>query len=181
MDYQLKAIAMRNLALASLSALALTACATAPVGAQAPVVEQNGTAVHAGSAQDELKAYPAASSGQKRHVLFLPAQTNEEDLKVELLVGKTQLVDCNHHALGGQLETRTVQGWGYDYYVLPALGAGVSTLMGCPPNSNREAFVTIRQENLLRYNSRLPVVVYTPEDVEVRYRLWRAGEVRGLD
>ncbi|MBW2490657.1 MAG: proteinase inhibitor I4 serpin, partial [Deltaproteobacteria bacterium] len=25
-----------------------------------------------------------------------------------------------------------------------------------------------------RYNSRLPVVVYVPEGVEVRYRIWRA-------
>jgi ecotin len=27
---------------------------------------------------------------------------------------------------------------------------------------------------LIRYNSRLPVVVYVPEGVEVRYRIWRA-------
>jgi len=27
---------------------------------------------------------------------------------------------------------------------------------------------------LIRYNSRLPIVVYVPEDVEVRYRIWSA-------
>lgn len=29
---------------------------------------------------------------------------------------------------------------------------------------------------LVRYNSKLPVVVYVPEGVEVRYRIWSAGE-----
>jgi ecotin len=28
---------------------------------------------------------------------------------------------------------------------------------------------------LIRYNSRLPVVVYVPEGVEVRYRIWSAS------
>jgi len=27
---------------------------------------------------------------------------------------------------------------------------------------------------LVRYNSRLPIVVYAPEGVEVRFRTWRA-------
>ena len=175
MDLQHKARTMRNLALTSLAALAVTACATAPVVAQAPTTSVERT-VH-----DELKAFPEAVAGQKRHVLILPAVANEDDLKVQLLIGKTQTIDCNHHILGGQLETRTAQGWGYDYYVLPSVGAGASTLMGCPANSEREAFVTIPDQPLLRYNSRLPVVVYTPDDVEVRYRIWRAGEVRGLD
>ena len=28
---------------------------------------------------------------------------------------------------------------------------------------------------LLRYNSRLPVVVYVPQGFDVRYRIWTAG------
>jgi len=37
-------------------------------------------------------------------------------------------------------------------------------------------FVTLGGEPLLiRYNSRLPIVVYVPEGVEVRYRVWSAG------
>jgi ecotin len=35
---------------------------------------------------------------------------------------------------------------------------------------------------LILYNSRLPVVVYAPEGVEVRYRIWRAEpEMKGLE
>jgi ecotin len=29
--------------------------------------------------------------------------------------------------------------------------------------------------SLIRYNSRLPLVVYAPEGVEVRYRIWTAA------
>jgi ecotin len=29
------------------------------------------------------------------------------------------------------------------------------------------------EPELLRYNSRLPLVVYLPDGVEVRYRIWR--------
>ena len=44
---------------------------------------------------------------------------------------------------------------------------------GAEPKVDR--FITLGGEpKLLRYNSRLPVVVYVPADVEVRYRIWRA-------
>ncbi|MBE9367223.1 proteinase inhibitor I11, ecotin [Klebsiella pneumoniae] len=29
---------------------------------------------------------------------------------------------------------------------------------------------------MLRYNSKLPIVVYTPSNVDVKYRIWRADE-----
>lgn len=131
--------------------------------------------VAAAAAEGDLKAFPAATSGQVRHVIRLPAQADEANFKVELIVGRTMAVDCNHHMFGGKLEERTAQGWGYNYYVLDSLGVGASTLMGCPPNQpTRQQFVRSSQEQLLRYNSRLPLVVYAPADVEVRYRLWRA-------
>ena len=38
-----------------------------------------------------------------------------------------------------------------------------------------DRFITLGGEpRLLRYNSRLPLVVYVPDGVEVRYRFWRA-------
>jgi ecotin len=37
-------------------------------------------------------------------------------------------------------------------------------------------FITLGGEPyLIRYNNRLPVVVYAPEGVELRYRVWTAG------
>ncbi|THF65555.1 serine protease inhibitor ecotin [Pseudothauera nasutitermitis] len=124
----------------------------------------------------EIKPYPPAAEGQVRHVIQLPQQANEYDFKVELIAGKTMEVDCNHRSLGGEWQEKTVQGWGYTYYELEKVGPGISTMMACPPGSTRQAFVQVGGEPLLvRYNSKLPLVLYAPSDVEVRYRVWAAG------
>jgi len=51
------------------------------------------------------------------------------------------------------------------------------TLMAVDPKAPQaDRFITLRGDpQLLRYNSQLPLVVYVPKDVEVRYRLWRAS------
>jgi len=85
-------------------------------------------------------------------------------------------VDCILQRLGGNLEEKTLEGWGYSYYRLDKVMGPVSTLMGCPDNKKIDAFVPVVGDGfLLRYNSKLPVVVYTPKDVEVRYRIWSAS------
>jgi hypothetical protein len=50
------------------------------------------------------------------------------------------------------------------------------TLMAVDPDAPLvDRFVTLGGEaQLLRYNSRVPLVVYLPADVELRHRLWRA-------
>jgi ecotin len=50
------------------------------------------------------------------------------------------------------------------------------TQMAIDPNAPKvDRFITLGGEPyLIRYNSRLPVVVYAPESVEVRYRIWAA-------
>ncbi|MGH7028650.1 serine protease inhibitor ecotin [Brevundimonas sp.] len=156
--------------LAAAAAVTLAACGTTQA--------QGGPADGSVGAQnpDDLKAFPAASAGQTRHVIRLPAQADEDALKIEVIVGKTMKVDCNRHIFGGRLQERTAEGWGYNYYVLDSLGQAASTMMVCPPGSEHDAFVRSRAQDLIRYNSRLPLVVYAPADVEVRYRVWRAGE-----
>lgn len=131
------------------------------------------------AADDNLKAFPPAADGMVRHVLELPKQENEGDLKVELLIGKTVETDTvNRHFFGGKLETKTIGGWGFSYHILPELGPMAGTRMAPPPGAPKEKrFVTLGGEpELLRYNSRLPLVVYVPDGVEVRYRLWKASE-----
>ena len=51
-------------------------------------------------------------------------------------------------------------------------------MMACPDGKKTEKFVTayLGDHSLLRYNSKLPIVVYTPENIEVKYRLWKADE-----
>lgn len=162
------------LSAASFAALSLSACAVPQASAYTPGATGGQTD------PGDLKAFPAATAGQTRHVINLPQLADESASKVELIVGKTMQIDCNHHFFGGSLETRTAQGWGYDYYVLENLGAGATTLKGCPAGSERTAFVRSSTETLVRYNSRLPLVVYTPKDVELRYRLWTAQDEQRL-
>ena len=129
-------------------------------------------------AADPLQAFPPAEAGMVRHVLQLPKQADESALKVELIVGKTVLLDAqNRYFFGGRIQKEEIKGWGYSRYVVGALGPMAGTQMAVDPNAAKiERFVALAGEPyLIRYNSRLPVVVYVPEGVEVRYRIWKAG------
>ena len=126
---------------------------------------------------NNMKAFPPAEAGMVRYVLPLPAEQDESALKVELIVGKTVLVDsANTYFFAGKIEDKNIQGWGFTRYVVSELGSMAGTLMAPPPNAPKvNRFVTLGGEPyLIRYNSRLPVVVYAPEGVEVRYRIWSA-------
>jgi ecotin len=131
------------------------------------------------NAGKELKAFPPAGEGMCRYVIFLPAEKDEELLKIQLMVGRSMQLDSkNRYFFGGRLETVPIPGWGYNRYVLKSLGPMAGTLMAVDPNAQKiERFITLGGEpDLLRYNSRLPLVVYLPEGVEVRYRIWRADK-----
>ena len=125
---------------------------------------------------NELQAFPQAAPGQVRRVIRLPAERDENGLRVGVIVGRTMLVDCNRQIFSARLEERTAQGWGFNYYVVTNVGPPASTMMACPNNQRTRQFVRSSEEPLLRYNSRLPLVIFAPTDVEVRYRIWRAGQ-----
>ena len=125
----------------------------------------------------DIAPYPEAEKGFTRQVIHLPAQADESAYKLEILAGKTLQVDCNRQRLGGNLEAHTLEGWGYNYYRLDNVSGPASTLMACPDGKKTEAFVPVVGDGfMLRYNSKLPVVVYVPKDVEVRYRVWSASQ-----
>jgi ecotin len=140
-----------------------------------------GMAVFSASAQTEaernLKAFPPAEPGMTRHVLMLPPAGQEDSLRVELQIGRTVKTDAaNRYFFGGSLKAVNIEGWGFTRYVVADLGPMAGTLMAVEPDAPKvERFITLGGEpELLRYNSRLPLVVYVPESVEVRYRIWRA-------
>ena len=130
------------------------------------------------AADDYLRAFPAAEPGQTRFVIRMPKEKDETALKVELQVGKTVRTDArNRYFFGGRLEAVAVEGWGFTRYVLRDLGPMAGTLMAVEPDAPQvDRFVALGGEpKLVRYNSRLPLVVYVPEGVEVRFRVWRAA------
>ena len=109
-----------------------------------------------------------------KHVFYVDPADNESDKRVELVVGKMMETDCNRVSLGGSVSEHSLQGWGYTYYQVETSPAGgISTLMGCPEDMEKlETFVQMPARDLYRYNSKLPVVVYAPADLDVNIRIW---------
>jgi ecotin len=134
-------------------------------------------------AADNMKAFPPAEKGMVRHVLQLPKRDAESAFKVELIVGKTIRIDRNRYFFGGQIKRENIKGWGFTRYTVSKLGPMAGTRMAVDPNEPKtDRFIALGGEPyLIRYNSRLPVVVYVPEDVEVRCRIWSAGDVQTIE
>jgi ecotin len=128
-------------------------------------------------AGDNMKAFPPPDKGQIRFVIDLPRHDDESNYKVQLIAGKTVAVDeKNQYFFGGRIQKETIKGWGFPRYVLSELGPMAGTLMAIDPNAPKvDRFIGLGGEPyLIRYNSRLPIVIYTPEGAEVRYRIWNA-------
>ena len=122
-------------------------------------------------------AYPAAAAGKTRHVILLPSKERdeEEDVKVEIIAGRTIDTDgVNTYRFGGEFRERDIPGWGFSYFEVDALGAPLSTRIAPAPGTPTVKAFAPGPRMLVRYNSRLPLVVYAPEGVEVRSRVWRA-------
>lgn len=125
------------------------------------------------------QAYPEAEEGMTRHVIFVEPREDESLYQVELIVGKMVMTDgVNHYFFGGAMEAEDIDGWGFSRYVVDedAFENMASTLIGVPPGTEPKlAFVRISTPGgLVRYNSKLPIVVYVPAGGEVRYRIWQA-------
>ena len=132
-----------------------------------------------GAKHDPLDAFPEAKGGVQRFVIVLPGKerSEEESLKVELVVGKEMLTDgVNRVRLANEIETRTLKGWGYSYYEVTGSSLVMSTLMAPPEGAPQVRQFVTGVPILVRYNSRLPIVVYAPKGLELRYRIWRAAE-----
>ncbi|MFZ1345063.1 ecotin family protein [Thiothrix eikelboomii] len=120
-----------------------------------------------------MKPFPKPHPNDNRLVIRLPKRQNEASLLVRVTPGKHTQVDCNTQAYSGELETKTAQGWGYDFYVLRTDGKAMSTMMACPPNSSQMRFVPVASaQQTLTYNSRMPLVYYVPKGFTVNYEVF---------
>ena len=132
-----------------------------------------------GAEHPELKAFPDAKEGMERVVIVLPhKERGEKDtFKVELIPGKTMPTDgVNLMRLGLTIESRPLKGWGYTYYEVTGRDVAMSTMMAAPPGTRQVTKFVSGAPLLIRYNSRLPIVVYAPKGCEIRYRIWQAPE-----
>ena len=125
----------------------------------------------------QLKAFPGATEGFNRLVIQLPhKQRGEEDnYKLELIAGKTMMTDgVNKLRLGSILDPQTLTGWGYTYYQVIGSDNVMSTMMAVPEGHQQVEEFVGGNPLLIRYNSRLPIVIYAPLGYEIRYRIWQA-------
>ena len=91
--------------------------------------------------------------------------------------GKTTLLRLLagiEEATSGKLETKPLKGWGFTYYEVAKFGPAASTLIGVPAGTPKVEKFVAGPSQLIRYNSRIPIVVYVPQGAEVRYRIWSA-------
>lgn len=127
----------------------------------------------------EYKApYPEPTADQKRFAIFLDKKESDDmelnDFKVQLLPGRIESVDgANRNFIGGRITEEIVQGWGYNYHVV-TLGplAGTMMMPFGEAAEKKPKFVGMNNDSLIRYNSKLPIVVIAPKDCVLRYKIW---------
>jgi len=119
--------------------------------------------------------FPKAEKGYKKMIIEVPYSDQDQSKRIEFNIGKYMEVDgCNHFSLQGGVEKKDLQGWGYEYYVFKTDGAVVGTQMGCPDLPKRNLFVTA-QPTMLRYNGKMPIVIYVPEEYSVQFKIYTAS------
>jgi ecotin len=113
----------------------------------------------------------------ERFVIVLPhkERSEEGEFQVELVAGQTMMTDgVNVMRMGVQIESRPLVGWGYTFYEVTGKPIAISTLMAPPPGTPKVKKFVGGTPLQINYNSRLPVVIYAPKGIEVRYRIWEA-------
>lgn len=125
-------------------------------------------------AQKALEAYPAAEDGQQRWLIWFEAvseNTDEDALRVDVRVGvRTEVDGVNRYRLSGELRKRSVEGWGFDSYHYEGESEVASTRMSAK-GVIAQSDIVWNASQLIRYNSRLPLVVYMPAHLHLSYRI----------
>jgi len=127
----------------------------------------------------QLKAFPKADKGMERFVIELPHRDRGEEnsYKVEIVPGMTVMTDgVNSLRMGLSVQAKPLKGWGYTYYEVTGKPIMATTLIGVPPGTKKVKKFVAGKSLIIRYNSRLPVVIYAPKGTEIRWRIWEAPD-----
>ncbi|KAB7530229.1 proteinase inhibitor [Flagellimonas olearia] len=126
----------------------------------------------------DLSIFPKPEQGFKQMVIEVPHSDNDANKKIEFVIGKWMEVDsCNKHGLMGTLEEKNLEGWGYGYFVFDTEGHVMSTEMACLDKEMVRKFISA-QSKTVRYNGRLPIVIYVPKDCDVQFKIFQTeGDV----
>ena len=135
-----------------------------------------------------LTGYPDPAPGLKRWVIqpsgLLPKSADPLisahplDWRIQLIVGQTVRLDCNTKRLSGSGMTMRMLPKASGKALLEVKGpvAVISTKMACPDDQpTRTSFLSLgKQPYLVPYNASWPIVVDLPENVQLRWRVWKA-------
>ena len=136
----------------------------------------------------DLTGYPEPAPGLKRWVIqpsgLLPKSADPLisahplDWRIQLIVGQTVRLDCNTKRLSGSGMTMRMLPKASGKALLEVKGpvAVISTKMACPDDQpTRTSFLSLgKQPYLVPYNASWPIVVDLPENVQLRWRVWKA-------
>ena len=136
----------------------------------------------------DLTGYPEPAPGLKRWVIqpsgLLPKSADPLisahplDWRIQLIVGQTVTLDCNTKRLSGSGMTMRMlpKASGKALFEVKGPVAVISTKMACPDaQPTRTSFLSLgKQPYLVPYNASWPIVVDLPENVQLRWRVWKA-------
>jgi len=136
----------------------------------------------------DLTGYPEPAPGLKRWVIqpsgLLPKSADPLisahplDWRIQLIVGQTVTLDCNAKRLSGTGMTMRMlpKASGKALFEVKGPVAVISTKMACPDDQPiRTSFLSLgKQPYLVPYNASWPIVVDLPENVQLRWRVWKA-------
>ena len=138
----------------------------------------------------DLGPYPLPAAGQTRWVIQLPGvlpptpdprlSPSPSDWRVQLIAGREVETDCNQQAFRGRFRASKLKDLGVSVYRVSEVGPMVSTRMACPPGeAKRRVFVAMGSKPfVVPYDASRPIVVYTPKNLQLRWRLWKAEKLQ---
>lgn len=128
-------------------------------------------------ADDVIGPSRGSGSNSQRWVIRMPASDHEDLLKVEVIVGRNGPMDCNATWFNGSLNQQTNRKWGVVYYEMGKITGPASTRIACPAGSQKDGFIRVKGNGFLfDYNSKMPIVIFAPQDFDVRYRVWHGDD-----